>query len=125
MEMPDQERSTSLTGLLEAVRTVLKGEQANDALTLERRFARVEAMIDGLQRSNAEGFEGVHTRLDRLNGSVTEHQQWIGGHKVEHALDAGQRLGGIAYTTRLLTVVTIAVAFGGLLVNVLSKLIGR
>lgn len=121
----DDGRTHSPVGWLEAIRAVIKGEQATDTLALERRFARVEAMIDGLQRSSDDGFRGVHKRLDDLNGAVTEHQDWIAGHRVEHALDAGERAGGTAYTIRLLAIVTVSVGVGGLVVNVLTKLMER
>jgi hypothetical protein len=123
----EQERGRvpTLTNLIEAVKTIMRSERATEDLTLERRFARVEAMIDGLQSAGEDGFEGVHRHLNRLDAAVAEQKAWIGGHEVKHALVEGKQLGSAGYTAQLIAVVTVCAAVAGVLVNIVMNFLER
>jgi hypothetical protein len=42
--------------------------------------------LSGLETALRIGFDGVHQRLDRLNGSVSAHERKLGDLKIDNAL---------------------------------------
>lgn len=52
---------------------------AIDEVALEGRLTRMEGLIE-------TGFDGVHERLDRLNGQVARNTSWRIDHQQQHAV---------------------------------------
>lgn len=75
---------------------------ASEAARLEHRLTKVEqAIVSGQasmdkaiaasQASMDKGFEGVHERLDQVNGKVGKHESRLNAHDVKHATEDGAR----------------------------------
>lgn len=54
--------------------------------SVEERLARIEERLSG-------GITGIHARLDRMNGNITENTTWRLEHEAEHREVAARRQG--------------------------------
>lgn len=70
--------------------------------------AALEGRLVTIEQSMRSGFEGVHQRLDRLNGQVARNTSWRIDHQQQHATetayDAGEAAGRIAITRRTVAI---------------------